>query len=117
MTGGGSIPKPGQYALGELINRLKSEDPAKRVPLGFHNPHSWRGIYNDLAFEPTGNTTVAEMLAAAQSAVGATYEGYKGGHFTMDLGTDVWLAIEGHGAGETLGAIMLDLMLGATVEP
>lgn len=109
------MTKPQHYTLGELIDRLKAENPEKRIRAGFHNPHSWRGIYNDLAFEVTSNITVADMLTAAESAVGATYDGYKGGHYEMDLGTDVWLAVEGSGAGETLGAVMLDLMLAAEV--
>lgn len=48
--------------LGDLIDRLKAEDPNKGVPLGFKNPHSYRGYYDCLAFEPAENVTVASML-------------------------------------------------------
>jgi hypothetical protein len=99
--------------LNELIALLEAEDPAKVLPLGFSNPHSWRGVYSELAFEPTANITVGQMLAEARSALGATYEGWKGGEYTMDGLTDCWLAEEGHGDGETLGPILLTLLLAA----
>lgn len=99
--------------LDELIAALEAEDPDKVLPLGFTNPHSWRGVYSELAFEPTADVTVGRMLADAQSALGATYEGWKGGDYTMDGLTDCWLAEEGHGDGETLGPILLTLLLAA----
>ncbi len=99
--------------LDELIAVLEAEDPDRVLPLGFSNPHSWRGVYSELAFEPTANVTVGQMLADARSARGATYEGWKGGDFTMSGHTDCWLAEEGHGDGETLGPILLTLLLTA----
>ncbi len=106
------IIEPHQYTLGELIEALRAEDPAKPVPLGFTHPHSWRGVYHDLAFEVAENTTVGAMLAAAESALGTTYEGWKGGEYRMNEMTDCWLAVEGHGDGEVLGRITLAYMLG-----
>lgn len=99
--------------LDELISALDSEDPNRLLPLGFSNPHSFRGSYCDLAFEPTANVTVGRMLADARSARGATYGGYKGGEYTMDGLTDCWLSEEGHSDGETLGPILLTLLLAA----
>lgn len=101
-----------QYTLGELIDALEAVDGAQAVPLGFGNPHSYRGYYEQLAFEPVANTTVADMLAAAQEAVGTTYEGWKGGDFTMSESTDVWLSLRGEAFSETIGRVMLSLMLG-----
>lgn len=98
--------------LDELIQALEAEDPDKVLPLGFSHPHSWRGSYNELAFEPTANVTVGQMLADARSALGATYEGYKGGQYTMDGLTDCHLAEEGR-EGEDLGPILLTLLLAA----
>lgn len=96
--------------LGELINRLAKE-PDKRVKLGFGNPHSWRGDYTELAFEPVENTTVGEMLDAARSALDRDFEGWKGGTYTMGDWTEVHLDYEGESMGETLGALLLDFML------
>lgn len=97
--------------LGELISRLESEDPTLVVPLGFTEPHSYRGYYDELAFVPTEKVTVREMLAAARSALGTTYQGWKGGDFKMGQYTDCWLAEQGD-CGEGIGPILLDYMLG-----
>lgn len=37
------------------------------------------------------NDTVAKLLEAAKAAVGATFEGYKGGEFTMDEDSPIYL--------------------------
>ena len=96
--------------LGELILRLQEEDPEKIIVCGFDAPHSYRGYYDELAFEPCAPAKVGEMLAAAKSAVGATFEGWKGGEFTMHEYTDVWLAVMGS-CGEQLGPRLLGYML------
>jgi len=96
--------------LGDIIKTLRAEDPRKVCPLGFLHPHSYRGYYDELAFEPAEHVSVAEMLRAAESALGATYEGWKGGSFTMDARTEVWLAEVGS-VGETLGPVLLLLLL------
>lgn len=104
--------------LAELITALEAADPAQVVAHGFRNPHSYRGDYMDLAFEPASDVTVADMLADARSALGATFEGYKGGDFTMSGYTDCWLAEYGC-LGETLGPLLVQLMLAvpAAVSP
>lgn len=96
--------------LGELIAMLETEPHAKRVRLGFTYPHPYRGYYQDLAFVPKENITVSEMLGAARSALGSTYEGWKGGEYTMSEHTDVWLAEVGC-CGETIGPRLMALML------
>lgn len=78
--------------LEQVIERLEREDPNRVCSRGFKTPHSYRGDYRELAFSPTSNVTVGEMLAAARSAVGATYQGYKGGEFRMDLLTPCYIA-------------------------
>lgn len=99
--------------LDELIAALDAADPNLLLPLGFSNPHSYRGDYMDLAFEPTANVTVGQMLADARSARGTTYQGWKGGDYTMDGFTQCWLDEEGRGDGETIGPILLTLLLTA----
>ncbi|MFC9490722.1 hypothetical protein ACFTZM_32240, partial [Streptomyces hydrogenans] len=63
--------------LGELITALEAADPDLVLPDGFTHPHSYRGYYHELAFEPAHNATVGEMLADARSALGTTYTGWK----------------------------------------
>lgn len=96
--------------LAELIAALEAENPAKVLPHGFTRPHSYRGDYMDLSFEPASNITVAAMLADARSALGATFHGYKGGEYEMREYTDCWLAEYGR-CGETIGPLLLKLML------
>ena len=97
--------------LGELITTLEAVNPQQTVQHGFHNPHSYRGDYMDLAFEPATNITVADMLAAARSALGTTYQGWKGGHYTMNEHSWCWLSQEGDASGETISALLLQFML------
>lgn len=97
--------------LGELIKTLEKANPDKVVPIGFKHPHCYRGYYEQLAFEPARNVTVGSMLECAKSAVGQTFEGYKGGDYTMDNYTRVWLAEYGD-TGESIGPTLMRYMLG-----
>lgn len=99
--------------LDELIAALAAEDPSLVLPLGFSHPHSYRGIYSDLAFEPTRDVTVGAMLADARSALGTTYQGWKGGDNEMTGWSDCWLSEEGCGDGQMLSPILLTLLLAA----
>jgi hypothetical protein len=94
----------------DIIETLEKYDPAAIVPLGFGEPHSYRGYYDKLAFEPVENTTVGKMLTAAKKAEGATYTGYKGGEYKMTGYTDCYLATWGD-TGDEIGPILLRLML------
>ncbi len=85
----------GQMTLGELIDYLASL-PAEHVfAEGFDSPHSYRGYYEDCAFEPAENTTAGAMLEAARSALDRTFQGYKGGDFLMGKDTLCWVATYG----------------------
>lgn len=87
--------------LGQLIETLKELPQDKIAADGIGRPHSYRGYYDELAFEPVQNVSVADMLAAAKDALGATYRGYKGGTYKMGEWTPVWLAHYGE-CGEQL---------------
>ena len=97
--------------LRELINFLEKRDATKVVRHGFNKPHSYRGYYDELAFEPARDVTIGKMLACAKAALGTTYEGYKGGEYVMEEYTDVWLAEWGC-TGEMLGETLLKYMVG-----
>ena len=102
---------PGYLELGGIIAALEAEDPRRVLPFGFHNPHSYRGYYNQLAFEPAANISIRDMLAAARSALGATFQGWKGGDYTMAADTDCWLANEGDCSNDQIGPVLLTFML------
>lgn len=101
--------------LGELIEELEKRDPAQVLPLGFAKPHSYRGYYERLAFEPALNVTVGTMLADAHKALGTTFTGYKGGRYTMGPYSNVHLAYYGD-CGEEIGPTLLALLLGDSRE-
>lgn len=104
--------------LGMLIEELRKHDRNKVVRHGFANPHSYRGYYHDLAFEPKVHVTIGEMLDAAESALGATYQGWKGGDYTMDEYTTCWLALEGSADDDdqNIGPLLLKYILNDVVE-
>lgn len=97
--------------LGELIEWLEQQDGAKVVPHGFGNPNSYRGYYDDVAFEPAENVTFASMLENAKAALGATFQGYKGGEYTMHEYTDCWIAEYGTSGGDKIGPTIKALWL------
>ena len=58
---------------------------------------SWRGSYDQLAlnyardFRNDPPKRLSEFLTMLEQAVGADFDGYKGGEYTMDLDTCVWV--------------------------
>ncbi|MFJ3545407.1 hypothetical protein ACIPQH_24965 [Streptomyces rubiginosohelvolus] len=103
--------------LDDLLTALGHADQALILPNGFNNPHSYRGYYDELAFEPTENISVADMAAVAWAAMDETFEGYKGGQFTMTGGTACWLAYEGSSGGEEITTELLARLLAAGARP
>jgi hypothetical protein len=97
-----------QMNLGNLIDVLERKDPTAKVDyaFGYFSPTffmSWRGAYEELAlgyahWNEIGfdkRPTVAVLLNLCNSADGETYQGYKGGEFTMDRGSRLWISNNG----------------------
>lgn len=101
--------------LGELIKALESADPTHVSRIGLVQPHSYRGYYDQLAFAPARDVSVADMLRSARSAVGKTFCGYKGGEFRMDLDAECYVATHGQ-CGEEIGPVLVALMTGGEIE-
>lgn len=88
--------------LGAMIDMLKAMPQHENVFYDFGNIEpttldSYRGYYDQLAlgYNDDGSRepiTVATLLADCEQAVGRTYSGYKGGDYTMDRATPVWVA-------------------------
>ncbi len=99
--------------LGKLIEALEAADPEHVAPLGFGAPMSFRGYYEDVAFEPAKNVTVASMLKNAKDALGATFKGYKGGEFKMHEYTDCWICEYGTSyMADKIGATLIAYITG-----
>jgi hypothetical protein len=112
----GLLNVPRHLCLGELIDRLEGQNPDTVIRYGFTEPHSYRGDYSELAFEPAENVRVGDMLMAARAALGATFQGWKGGDYTMADYTSCWLAVCGD-TGESIGSVLLERLLADVVEP
>ena len=92
-----------QVTLGKLIEALESLD-RDRLIRGIVEPHSYRGYYSDLAFEPTEDTqTVENALRIAKECLGEKFVGYKGGDFYMTKNTPLWIAHYGCTANRLMG--------------
>lgn len=83
-----------QMTLGGLISRLEQLDQTAEMD-GIRDAHSYRGYYSDLAFSVGSKRKVADVLADVRAAVESTFEGYKGGEFTMYEDAPVWIASYG----------------------
>ncbi len=76
--------------LGEYIAALEAVPDRTRICApGLSRAHSWRGRYEELAFEPVAFATVGQMLAEARAADGHRFHGYKGGAYVMTRETEV----------------------------
>lgn len=91
-----------QMTLGQLIDRLSQLNQDTELSLG--KPHSYRGYYSDLAFEPSEARKVVDVLLDAEQSLGKTFVSYKGGEFVMTESTPIWVAFYGE-CGERLMAI------------
>lgn len=80
-----------QLTLGELIEKMESLSGANVPNLLIGG--SYRGYYNQFYFElGEGEISAIELADDCRSVIGNTYEGYKGGEYTMTENTPVWLA-------------------------
>lgn len=87
------------FRLGDLIEFLESLEQDALI-MGLGSPDSYRGYYDQLAFEPTDQMmVVGRLLADVKECVGRTFTGYKGGEYTMTERTSVWIARYGTTAG------------------
>lgn len=98
----------GSMTLGELIEALKTMNPDAAVSHGFGKPHSYRGYYDDLSFEPQEQARVGDMLRFAESALGAKFCGYKGGEYQMDEYATCWIAEYGDNSGDGISRQLVE---------
>lgn len=102
-----------QLTLGQIIERLteisKRSEKDSDVVYDFEylfptEINSWRGSYSELAlnfcnYGDEGDPRpmkLSEFLTLLNGTVGKTFTGYKGGDFTMDESTPVWVANYGN---------------------
>lgn len=115
-----------QLTLGEVIAVLESSEleyenhkgtiEPKHVRFDFEyifptGLDSWRGSYDELAITfsiegkpPTGK----EFLDWLKESVGKSYEGWKGGEYTMGKSTPLWVANSGNSGQTALVRVDVD---------
>lgn len=94
-----------QMTLGKMTDRLALLPPETLIE-GSASPHSYRGYYCDLAFEPSDNRnriTASVALALCKGAMGEVFQGYKGGDFQMGRNTPLWLSNYGRTGQKIMG--------------
>jgi hypothetical protein len=93
-------------------------DPSALLPVGIRRPHSYRGYYERVAFEPVypmpddphkDERRAGAMWLVARDALGQTFLGWKGGSYRMHAGSLVHLAEEGRTGPQVVGfGLLLD---------
>ena len=86
--------------LGAAIRELSEIAPSTKATFDILGTPgkvaSYRGYYSDLAFRTNMEpVTVGDVLAELKSALGKTFEGYKGGDYLMTEGTPLWVSEHG----------------------
>lgn len=100
--------------LGDLIEKLRAEGEDAFVAPALGSPHSYRGYYEQLCLEIVGPSMSAAQLAEMleEHCLGVTFEGYKGGDFTMGQWTEVWVGQYGTSYGDLIGPTLYEFLLG-----
>lgn len=97
--------------LGEVLKALWKMPPNAKLrvmAVGIEGVGSYRGYYDHLAIEPGGKPgTVAEAVTELQGAIGKTFQGYKGGDYTMTQDTPVWVSHYGEASGHRVVDVVL----------
>ena len=118
-----------QLSLGEFIAELEkcdleyNEKESKGICFDFGSAvptslDSWRGSYSELALgyklsgydntqEHFADKTSTELLSHLKETIGKEFTGWKGGEFTMNENTPVWVANSGN-SGNTAVVGVLD---------
>lgn len=94
-----------QLMVGELILKLQAvSDKSKKVRFDFcdeqqqfyapNGAESYRGRYSELAltYDTSPIYPCEKLLSGFEKVIGMTFQGYKGGSYTMGKNTPVWVA-------------------------
>jgi hypothetical protein len=103
-----------QLNLGELVDLLKQVERDEQTTVMFDfcglapdKIRSYRGYYEQLSVDYREGITLLEpFISDLDLAIGQTYEGYKGGEFTMHRGTPLWVSPYGRAETTVITGIM-----------
>jgi hypothetical protein len=83
--------------LREVQAFLQTVDTDFVFSIGFRSPHSWRGVYSEVAFQSRPSVGPRCMLDAIEEATSKTFEGWKGGEYSYNLDNHGHLEAGGEG--------------------
>jgi hypothetical protein len=104
------IPYGETIGLSDIAEAFAELDPDLILPIGIAEPHSYRGYYAELAVELTGPMRAGDIADMLHGCVGRTFQGYKGGNYTMYSSTDVYIAEYGRAGGDLIGPVLLHFL-------
>jgi hypothetical protein len=81
----------------EFLEIVQETDSSFQFVTAFSNPHSWRCIYNEVAFQTESLLTSDEMLKCVKRALTETFCGWKGGEYGYCLDNHCHLEAGGIG--------------------
>lgn len=84
-----------QILLGDLKAVLRAIDEDVLLDFGFSDPHSYRGMYDCVSFEPSPSRPTKDLVQEVFKALQDTYTGWKGGEFNYTENTPVFFTYEG----------------------
>jgi len=80
-----------QLTISGLIELLTNHPNSEVENITY--PHSYRGYYDELALERIeGKRSKIELMNDLLLTIGKTFDGYKGGLYTMSENTLVWIS-------------------------
>ena len=125
-----SFSNSNQFSLGKLISEIekcgleKNDGEIKDVYFDFGTAiptdlDSWRGSYSELALgyrlsgydnsnEHFADCKADKLLEHLKSAIGKEYTGWKGGEFTMNENTPIWVANSGNSGNTSIIGVLDD---------
>ena len=71
---------------------LEMTDTSFVFSQGFDTPHSYRGYYTELAFQPAEDIKLHDIIKSLDRAYIEVFEGYKGGDYKYNMTTACHLA-------------------------
>lgn len=101
----------------ELRKELRKLPKSMVFPVGFANPHSWRGSYDEPSVEPAHDVSVKSMLNCLDELVTEEFYGYKGGEYRFSKWQNLHLDAYGEYSGEVIGPVLFGMMLWRATHP
>ena len=110
----GLIMTLAQLTVEEVIFHLKDalNDQGNVVlSIGLGKNMSYRGSYDEVAFEPQRNLTISECIQNVENCIDTTMFGYKGGEYECTKDTNANIAFYGS-CGTPITSFVMNILLG-----